>query len=122
MDMTAPEKARKAKRVAVSITTRLIRSGGEAVDVELCDLSFYGFRARAEPGCSAGDYVKLDLPHFGLVRARISWAKNGFVGGSFATAMDVRKCVAAATVDGAAQPEPFILPEPADPSACSPHH
>ncbi len=93
MDTNAPRQARKAKRVEVSIATSLIRSGGQALEVELRDLSFYGFKARAEPACSPGDYVKLDLPPFGLVRARISWVKNGFFGGSFATAMDVRKCL-----------------------------
>ena len=97
MDMVALEKARKAKRVDVSIATSLVRSGGETLDVEIRDLSFYGFKARAEPACSPGDVVKLDLPPFGLVRARISWARNGFFGGSFATAMDVRKCLKAAS-------------------------
>ena len=97
MDMNALGKARKAKRVEVSIATSLIRSGGEVLEVELRDLSFYGFKARAETACSPGDVVKLDLPPFGLVRARISWTKNGFLGGSFATAMDVRKCLATAS-------------------------
>lgn len=97
VDMNAPEKARKAKRVEVSIATSLIRSGGEALAVELRDLSFYGFKARADLACSPGDYVKLDLPPFGMVRARITWAKKNYFGGSFATAMDVRKCLAAAS-------------------------
>jgi hypothetical protein len=109
MDMAALEKARKAKRVDVSIATSLIRSGGEALDVEIRDLSFYGFRARAEPVCSPGDVVKLNLPPFGLVRARISWVKNGFFGGSFATAMDVRKCVAT-TSRKAARPAAGVHP------------
>jgi len=114
MDMVALERARKAKRVDVSIATTLIRSNGEALDVEIRDLSFYGFKARAEPACAPGDYVKLDLPPFGLVRVRISWAKNDFFGGSFATAMDVRKCLAAAASrpNGAARPQAFILPRP----------
>ena len=112
MDMAALEKARKAKRVEVSIATSLIRSGGEALEIELCDLSFYGFKARAEPACSPGDVVKLDLPPFGMVRARISWATDGFLGGSFATAMDVRKCLAASSVRSTAAggPQAFILP------------
>ena len=118
MDMVAPGKARKAKRVDVSIETSLIRSSGEALDVEIRDLSFYGFKARAEAACSPGDYVKLDLPPFGLVRARISWAKNDSFGGSFATALDVRKCLAAASLRSkeAAEPQPFILAEPPDPA------
>ena len=97
MDTPALEKARKAKRVEVSIATSLIRSGGEALGVELRDLSFYGFKAQAEPACSPGEYVKLDLPPFGLVRARITWAKKNEFGGLFATAIDVRKCLAAAS-------------------------
>jgi len=111
MDMIAPEKDRKAKRVDVSIATSLIRSSGEALDVVIRDLSFYGFKARADPACSPGDYVKLDLPPFGLVRARISWAKNDFFGGSFATAMDVRKCLApaASRPKAVTRPQAFIL-------------
>ena len=114
MDMVAPEKARKAKRVDVFIETSLIRSSGEAVDVEIHDLSFYGFKARAKPACSPGDVVKLDLPPFGLVRARISWARNGWFGGSFAIALDVRKCLAAPAFrpEEPAPPCPFILSRP----------
>ena len=97
MDMAALEKARKAKRVDVSIATSLIRSGGGALDVEICDLSFYGFKARAQPTCSPGDVVKLDLPPFGLVRARINWARGELFGGCFATALDVRKCLTIAS-------------------------
>ncbi len=85
--------ARKAKRVDVSIASRLVRSGAEPLDVELCDLSFYGFKARASEMPAAGELVKVDLPHFGLVRAKISWARGSFFGGTFATAVDVRKCI-----------------------------
>jgi hypothetical protein len=118
MDMAALEKARKAKRVEVSIATSLIRSGGEIFDVEIQDLSFYGFKAKAGHACSPGDVVKLDLPPFGLVRARINWAKDGFFGGSFATALDVRKCLPSASPRLAApsqmegKPKAFILPRP----------
>ena len=117
MDMKALGKARKAKRVEVSIATNLIRSGGEALMIELRDLSFYGFKARSEAACSPGDYVKLDLPPFGLVRARITWVEEACFGGSFATAVDVRKCLAAAR-SGAQEalppgrPQPFGLREP----------
>lgn len=93
--MPAPERARKAKRVDVSIPTSLVRSGGQTLGIELRDLSFYGFRASADHALSPGEYVKLYLPPFGLVRARVTWAKVGSFGGAFPTAVDVRKCLAA---------------------------
>jgi hypothetical protein len=115
--MLAPGKARKAKRVEVSFPASLIRSGGQTIDIEIRDLSFYGFRASAEPAFAPGEYVKLYLPPFGLVRARVTWAKVGSFGGAFATAVDVRKCLSAAA--SAAKEAPrvagakrFILPEP----------
>lgn len=117
MDRSAAEKARKAKRVEVSIPASLIRNGGQTVHVELRDLSFYGFKASAEPAFSPGEYVKLYLPPFGLVRARVTWAKVGSFGAAFATAVDVRKCLAAASTfpneaPRASTVKPFILPEP----------
>jgi len=95
MDALAQDKLRRAKRVEVSIHAALVRASGERREVELRDLSFYGFKARAEIEAAPGEYVKLDLPNLGWVRARISWARDGHLGGAFPTAVDVRKCLPA---------------------------
>jgi len=103
MEMADKASARKAKRVDVSIPAWIVRSSGDRQSIELRDLSFYGLRARTEVLPPRGDYVKLDLPGIGIVRAKVSWAKDGFFGAAFATAVDVRKCVAAFESIAAAQ-------------------
>ena len=106
MSRVAPETARRAKRVEVAVRSRLLRYGAEPVELELCDLSFYGFKARAETAPRLGEVVKLDLPHLGFVRAKITWAREGYFGGAFATAVDVRKCLApaASSTSGSSAP------------------
>lgn len=76
----------------------MVRASSEREAVELRDLSFYGFKARVESNAAPGEYVKIDLPNIGLVRARISWSRGGHVGGAFPTLVDVRKCVASSEV------------------------
>lgn len=103
MDAVTQSKLRKAKRVEVAIPASMLRAAGERQQVELRDLSFYGLRAQAEILPSRGEYVKLELPGIGTVRARVSWAREGFFGAAFATAVDVRKCVAQPPVIAAVQ-------------------
>ena len=89
---------RKVRRVEVSIPSRIRHSGfgkgaAEAAPVKIRNLSFYGFRADGEPPVKHGDFVSIDLPKIGLVRARIAWAKDGRFGAIFSNAVDVRKCL-----------------------------
>jgi hypothetical protein len=87
------EKARKARRVNVSIPSRIRYGGDKVAEIEIKDLSFYGFSATGVLPVEAGSYVSVDLPSIGLVRARIAWIRGGLFGGVFPTAVDVRKCV-----------------------------
>jgi hypothetical protein len=87
------EKARKARRVAVSIGCRVRYEREKLADVEIQDLSFYGFSARSPVSIAVGSYVSVDLPGIGPVRARIAWMREGSFGAVFPTAVDVRKCV-----------------------------
>ncbi len=93
--MEAPliREQRKVRRVEVSIPSRVRHSGFEAASVQIRNLSFYGFRADGELGVKHGDFVSIDLPKIGLVRARIAWAKDGRFGGIFSKAVNVRKCL-----------------------------
>ena len=93
MDQSVATRARKCKRVEVSLATKLIRASGEAVAIEILDLSFYGLRARGPDGLVSGELVKVELPPFGAVRSRVSWVRSGAFGCAFPTAIDVRKCV-----------------------------
>jgi hypothetical protein len=88
------EKARIAKRVEVSIDATLLRADGLVQDVKLRDLSFYGCKAVAATTLACGEYIKIDLPNIGMVRARVSWASASVFGATFPIAVDVRKCVA----------------------------
>jgi hypothetical protein len=88
-----PGKARKARRVSVSIASRLRYGGGKLAEIEIKDLSFYGFSASGVVPVDAGSYVSVDLPAIGLVRARIAWIRGATFGAVFPTAVDVRKCV-----------------------------
>jgi len=87
------QEQRRARRVDVSIPSRIRHSSFEAAPVEIRNLSFYGFRADGTPPVKHGDYVSIDLPRIGLVRARVAWAKEGRFGAIFSKAVDVRKCV-----------------------------
>ena len=84
---------RKARRVEVSISSRVRHSGFESAPVEISNLSFYGFRARGSLPVKHGDFVSVDLPNIGLVRARVAWSRDGRFGALFPKAIDVRKCV-----------------------------
>jgi hypothetical protein len=87
------DQRRRVRRVDVSIDSRIRHSGFEAAPVRIRNLSFYGFRAEGTPPVKHGDYVSIDLPRIGLVRARIAWAQEGRFGAIFSRAVDVRKCV-----------------------------
>lgn len=84
---------RKARRVEVSIPTRVRHSSFESAPVEISNLSFHGFRANGALPIKHGDYVSVDLPNIGLIRARVAWSKEGRFGGVFTSAVDVRRCV-----------------------------
>lgn len=93
MASRATQEQRRVRRVDVSIRSRLRHSSFEASSVEIRNISFYGFRAEGTPPVKHGDYVSIDLPRIGLVRARIAWAQEGRFGAIFSRAVDVRKCI-----------------------------
>jgi hypothetical protein len=93
MATQAQQENRKAKRVEVALPSRVRHSGTAVAPVHIRNLSFYGFRADGALPLKHGDYVSVDLPNLGLVRARIAWCKEDRFGAVFPTAIDVRKCV-----------------------------
>lgn len=92
---TVPKQVEKrtGKRLDVSIASRLRHGGFDQADVTISNLSFRGFRAECAQPLTPGDFVSIDLPQIGLVRARIAWCHSGRVGGMFLKATDVRRCV-----------------------------
>ena len=94
MHALSPKDQRRSKRVEISISSRLRHGRFKLAQIEIRNLSFHGFRADACLPLEPGDYVSVDLPNIGLVRARIAWSKEGRFGAVFPTAVDVRKCFA----------------------------
>ncbi len=91
-DPFVPEK-RKTRRVGVSIRSRVRHSSFLASPVEITSISFGGFGASGAAEVRCGDYLSVDLPNIGLVRARVVWSEPGRFGGVFPKAVDVRKCL-----------------------------
>ena len=77
----------------MAIPTRIRHGDFKAAPVVIRDLSFWGFQADAELSLNLGDFVSVDLPNLGLVRARVAWAGPGKFAASFLKPVDVRKCV-----------------------------
>ena len=84
---------RSGKRFDVSIPSRLRHGGFTQAEARLCNLSFRGFRAECGESLRPGAFVSIDLPHIGLVRARIAWCEAGRIGGIFLKPTDVRRCI-----------------------------
>ena len=81
----------------MALPSRVRHSGSLVAPVQIRNLSFYGFRADGRLPLKHGDYVSVDLPNLGLVRARIAWCKKDRFGAVFPTAIDVRKCIVKAS-------------------------
>lgn len=96
MQAEVTQENRKVKRVDVTIRSTLRHSGTAVDHVEISNLSFYGFRADGAPPLARGEYVSIELPNVGSVRARIAWSKDGRFGAVFPTAVNVRKCMSGA--------------------------
>ena len=92
---TAPEQfeKRSGKRLDVNIRSRLRHGGFSQSEITICNLSFRGFRAECDEALKRGDFVSIDLPQIGLVRARVAWCDSGRLGGMFLKPTDIRRCV-----------------------------
>lgn len=87
---------RRHKRQDVAIPSRLLYRAMESCEIEIENISFSGFRALCDLDLPPGSFVSVDLPNFGLVRARIAWSAGGKIGVAFTRVMDVRRCLKAA--------------------------
>ncbi len=87
---------RSARRVDVESHSRLRHGNFRLSEVQLTNLSFGGFCATCEVELEPGDYVSIDLPDIGLVRAKVVWCHGGRLGGTFSAPVDIRRCSATA--------------------------
>lgn len=87
---------RSARRIAVVVRSRLRYGDFRQTEVELANLSFGGFCAVCAVALRPGEYVSIDLPDIGLVRARIAWCEGGRIGAAFVSPVDIRRSSAVA--------------------------
>jgi hypothetical protein len=87
---------RSARRVDVEARSRLRHGDFRLTEVQLSNLSFGGFCARCHVELDRGDFVSIDLPDIGLVRAKVAWCHDGQMGGTFSSPVDIRRCSATA--------------------------
>jgi hypothetical protein len=88
---------RSARRVDVDTRSRLRHGAFRQTEVQLANLSFGGFCARCQLELVRGDFVSIDLPDIGLVRAQVAWCHDGMMGGAFFSPVDIRRSSATAT-------------------------
>jgi hypothetical protein len=82
---------RSARRVDVETPSRLRHGDFRQAEVQLANLSFGGFCAKCQLQLEPGDFVSIDLPDIGLVRAKIAWCHGGRLGGAFFNPVDIRR-------------------------------
>lgn len=86
---------RSSRRIDIVIRSRLRYGNFRQTEVELANLSFGGFCATGV-ALQPGEYVSIDLPDIGLVRARIAWCEGDRIGGAFVSPVDIRRSSAVA--------------------------
>ena len=87
---------RSARRVDVETRSRLRHGDFRQSEVKLDNLSFGGFCAQCQVALEPGDFVSIDLPDIGLVRAKVAWCHGGKMGGAFFSPVDIRRSSATA--------------------------
>ncbi len=81
---------KRGPRVATDLKARLLRSGGEEIDVIITDISKDGFKLRSEAQLMIGERVDLCMPKTGDVPVQIRWSIAGEAGGVFLAPLPLR--------------------------------
>ncbi len=102
MDSQTDRIARKGRRLAVDLPSRLLHSGTNEVAAAISNISFYGFRAVSAAPVERGDFISIALPSVGLVRAKVAWTQTGSFGAMFLRPVDVRTFLQPSLVTSAA--------------------
>lgn len=74
---------RKSDRIAVDEAARLHPNEWCSLEVQVIDISEFGFRARCEAMILVGSGVTLEVPGVGPVEAQVSWRREGEIGAKF---------------------------------------
>lgn len=96
MQLPSGQVKRTSRRVDVNARSRLRHGDFRQTEVQLANLSFGGFCAICDLPLEPGDFVSIDLPDIGLVRAKVAWCRDGRMGGTFFSPVDIRRSSATA--------------------------
>jgi len=70
-------------RAAVAIATELLLPDDRVIDVMLRNVSESGFMGACRTAVSAGTWLGVDLPGYGIARAIVRWSEDGELGCQF---------------------------------------
>lgn len=88
--MREPDKIKRGPRVSTDLKAKLLRPGGEELDVVINDISKDGFKLSCETQLMIGERVDLCMPKTGDVPVQIRWALGGEAGGVFLAPLPLR--------------------------------
>lgn len=79
----APRFASRRPRIAVAIATELLLPDDRVIDVTVSNVSELGFMGACRITVSAGTWLGVDLPGYGIARAVVRWSEGGELGCQF---------------------------------------
>ena len=88
--MRQPGEIKRGPRVETDLKAKLLRSGGEELDVIITDISKDGFKLSTDIQLLIGERVDLRVPKTGDVPAQIRWALGNEAGGVFLAPLPLR--------------------------------
>ena len=80
---------RGAAREEVFYRTRATSQAGDAVQLQIVNVSACGFMARCEAELTAGESISVRLPVIGDVSAEVRWSLGGRIGCQFDRMIDL---------------------------------
>jgi hypothetical protein len=95
MSVPARFKIRSGSRVASFLSVRMTFDQRRLARISIWNISARGFRATTPVPVHRGDLVLVDLPHLGVVSARVAWEGEGKFGAMFSASVDFQGCLRA---------------------------
>jgi hypothetical protein len=91
-DQSVGNGERRAERLALDEAARLRPNDWSSLEIQMLDLSAFGFRARGDARLTRGGVVSLDIPGIGSVDAQVEWQRGDQFGARFFDAIDLERC------------------------------
>jgi hypothetical protein len=91
--MSAPQmERRKVERISIEKPARLRPNDWSVVNVNVVDVSTWGFRAAADIQLRPGAYLSIEVPGVGRCDAKVIWQQGREFGAQFLRAMPLDHC------------------------------